>query len=130
MNDHQIDLLARWETAAAEAKKLKTLENKLRVEVLDEFLEHPKEGTNYVDLDQGYRLKFDIKLNRKIDEAALPAVLKELPEGTEDSIIARKPTLKVGDYKKMSEEHRRKVDEALIIKPASPAITIIPPKEG
>jgi len=91
----------------------------------------PKEGTNTTDLPNDWKIKGIYKLDRKIDEAALPAVLEELRKLgiNPDPLIKWKPDLVTGDYKALSPANKAIFDQALTTKPASPTVELIPPKE-
>src|SRR3989304_9846765 len=64
--------------AALECKPIIEAEQALRKEVVAMFFPDPKEGPTNLPLQQGWKLKAVVKLNRKIDEAALPAVGEQL----------------------------------------------------
>lgn len=124
---HQ-DLLERWRVAAVNLVGAKVEESDLRTEVFTTLFKDPVEGVNRVDIANGWRLKADYKYYRTVDEAALPAILERLPEGASDRIFKYKPELRVRDYKALPDEVRHIVEEALVIKPGSPALAIEPPK--
>ena len=99
------------------------------MEIFNSVFTEPKEGVNRVDIANGWKLKADYKYYRNIDEAALPAILKQLPEGSADRLVKYKPELKVRDYKALTEEQRKIFDEALVIKPGTPSLSIESPKQ-
>lgn len=91
----------------------------------------PKEGTNTEDLPNGWKIKGIYRLDRKLDEAALPAVFEQLRNQNvnPDPLVKWKPELVTGDYKALSPANKATFDQALTTKPASPTVELIPPKE-
>lgn len=89
-----------------------------------------REGTNNSDIGNGWILKGTIKIERKVDEAALPAVREQLQKMliNPDTLIKNTPELKTKEYRLLTEEQRLVMDTALVIKPGSPTLELIPPK--
>lgn len=132
--DERMELLRDWNTAvakAAECKPLVELEQALRKAVMAEFFPTPKEGVNNLDMGQGWTLKGTYKIDRKVDEAALPAVKEQLRElgVNADTLVKYKPEVATTIYKALSEQARLIFDTALTIKPGSPTVELVPPKE-
>lgn len=77
-------------------------------QVFAAFYPAPKEGTNTLDLAEGWKLKGVYKLDRKIDEAALPAVTEQLREMgvNADTLVKWSPDLKTATYKELTAEER------------------------
>lgn len=125
----KLQKLAEWTTATETLKKAKKREAKLRQEAFDLFFPDPEEGVNTAQLEAGYKLKGTHKINRNLDEAALPAVFEKLPEGTKDLLIKEKPNLILAAYKKLNKKNRNVFDMALTIKPGTPSMEIVAPKE-
>jgi len=126
-------LLEEWRLAKAEADAVKPIiakEQELRKQVFAAFYPTPKEGTNTLDLAEGWKLKGVYKLDRKIDEAALPAVTEQLREMgvNADTLVKWTPSLKTAIYKELTAEQRAVFDQALIIKPGLPTIELVAPK--
>jgi hypothetical protein len=119
--------------AATEAKKAIEKEQALRKEIMALFFPAPEEGTNKVDLGAGWTLKATHKIDRKIDEAALPAVFQQLREmGVNPDLLVRAvPALETKAYKSLAQinpDASRVFEQALTIKPGSPTLELIPPK--
>lgn len=119
--------------AAQEAKKLVEAEQALRKEVMALFFPEPVEGTNKFDLEAGWSLKATHKIERKVDEAALPAVLQQLREMgvNPDTLIRTKPDLDTKAYKSLVQinpDAAHVFEQALTIKPGSPTVELVPPK--
>ena len=133
MTEEQMKLLEEWRLAKAEADAVKPIiakEQELRKQVFAAFYPTPKEGTNTLDLAEGWKLKGVYKLDRKIDEAALPAVTEQLREMgvNADTLVKWTPSLKTAVYKELTAEQRAVFDQALIIKPGLPTIELVAPK--
>lgn len=132
--DERMALLRDWNTAVAQVATCKPLiaqEQELRKAVMAEFFPTPKEGVNNLDMGQGWTLKGTYKIDRKVDEAALPAVKEQLRELgiNADTLVKYKPELATTSYKALPEQARLIFDTALTIKPGSPTLELIPPKE-
>lgn len=137
MTPEQTELLTNWTRAVEQVAATKSLvenEMALRKQVMASFFPEPKEGTNNLELEAGWKLKAVYKLDRKVDEAALPAIMEKLRtfNVNPDLLIKRKVELDTTGYKTLlsiSPETVKIFDECLTIKPASPSIELVPPKE-
>jgi len=119
--------------AAQEAKKVVEAEQALRKEVMALFFPEPVEGANKFELEAGWSLKATHKIERKVDEAALPAVLQQLREMgiNPDPLIRTKPDLDTKAYKSLVQinpDAAHVFEQALTIKPGSPTVELVPPK--
>lgn len=126
-------MVGRWweiKQALKEAKKLAAEEKALRQALFTLFFPAPREGINTRELPAGWKLKGKYKLDRKVDEAALPAVLKEMREKgiSCDDLVRYKPELATKEYRNLTETERDLFNTALTIRPALPELEIIPPK--
>lgn len=134
MTEDQMRLLEEWRQARAMVESVKPLiarEQELRKKVFAAFCPSPREGTNTLELDGGWKLKLVYKLDRKIDEAALPSVAEQL-RGigiNVDTLVKWVPDLKTAVYRELTAEQRALFDQALIVKPATPVVELVPPKE-
>lgn len=88
------------------------------------------EGTRYIELANGWRLKAVIKVDRKVDEALLLAVEEQLQKLLihTSGLTRRKPELVVKAYKELTVVARKIFDQALDIKMGTPILELIPPK--
>lgn len=133
-NDLFLTKLKRWselkEKIAEVCTPLVTEEMELRKEIFSMAFPSPKEGTNNSELQGKWILKGTYKLDRKIDEAALPAVLEQLRKQNvvTELLVKYEPKLSATNYKALSIENQRIFDQAMTIKPASPTLELIPPK--
>jgi len=130
------DLLTQWTDAAAAlemAKKITTHEMTLRLQVMDAFFPSHVEGAAKHELPHGWVLKGTAKLNREIDETALPAILETMREAgfKTDALIEMKPVLQLKVYRELAAISLTAIaifDEALTIKPAAPTLELVAPK--
>lgn len=136
MTPELIALLADWTLAieqATAAKAVVAREMELRKKVMEALFPNPKEGTSTVDLEAGWKAKLVYKIDRKIDEAVLDAVKQQLRDRNinPDPLIRMKPELATTAYRdlhKIDPQSGLIFDQALIIKPASPVLELVPPK--
>ena len=122
-------LLSEWAEVAESLKNLKKKELEMRNKLVDHFFPKPVEGTNTFDLGNAWKLKDKHKINRSCDEASFDSVFEKLPEGFKDSLIKFKPSVNLKEYRRLSDAHRNIFDECLIIKPGTPELALVPPKE-
>jgi hypothetical protein len=129
-------LLIEWSQAQAKLAAIKPLvetEMRLRKQVMAEYFPTPVEGVNTFQLESGWEMKGTYKIDRKIDEAALPAINIELRgmNVNPDRLVRFKPELDTTAYKtlvQINPEAARVFEKAMISKPASPSIELKPPK--
>lgn len=123
--------LAKWWQLSKQLAELRAEEMALRKEIFEECFPSPREGVNDYPLEAGYVLKGTYKLDRKLDEAALDSLAKELrEEGVPvDSLVVYKPSLVTKEYRELTEEQRILFEQVITIKPASPSMAIVLPKK-
>lgn len=124
--------LNQWQAVVATIKTVVPLieqEKAMRQELFGDAFPAPKEGTNNLELMDGWKLKGTLKIDRKIDDAALPAVMEAIRGMgvNPDPCIERKPSLALKAYKALPPEIQKVFDTALTIKPALPTIEVVPP---
>ena len=122
--------LSEWMKVSEELKVLKEKEIKLRKEVFQQFFPTPMEGTTNVELEDGWVLKGVHKINRNVDEAALPAVQRELAKHkvSIDELVRFKPELVIANYRKLDPKWLKILDQAIVSTEGSPSLTLVPPK--
>lgn len=129
-------LLIEWSMAKQklpEAKVITDKEMSLRKQVMEAYFPAPVEGVNTCQLEAGWELKATYKIDRKIDEAALPAInikLREM-EVNPDPLVKLKPALDTSAYKTLVQtnpEAAKVFEQAMTSKPASPSLELKPPK--
>lgn len=128
MNKKQEADLAEWNSLSGELANLKAKELRLRKKVVASLFKDPKEGTNTLELAGDWKLKMKHTINRKLDEASLPAVWENLPEGSEDRLVKYKPSLVKKAYDVLSDEELEAFNEAIITSPGSPSLELVAPK--
>lgn len=131
------ELILKWQEKQAMIEKARKdimpvveEERRLRQEViLATWGDKPKEGTNTLELGAGYKLKAVIKIERKVDEAVLPAVKERMKELKlrPDMLFVDKPQLDLKVYRQLTAEQQKVVDEALVIKPSAPTLELVEP---
>lgn len=134
LTQEQIDVLTEWQNTVAQVVAFKpTVEKEmtLRKKAMELFFPAAKEGVNSLALPGDWTLKGTAKMDRKIDEAALPAVKEKMieMEFNPDLLIRNEPVLNTKIYKTLSDELRKVFDHAIIMKPSSPSLELVPPKE-
>jgi hypothetical protein len=135
-NDFKFAKLMEWQQAMESAEAAKVMvarEQALRKEVVEMFFPTPVEGTNNFELAAGYKLKLTYKLDRKLDDAALPAVMQKVRDLgiNTDELLSFKPSLDTKAYRVFTQLHpeaSKVFDEALTVKPGSPVLELVAPK--
>jgi hypothetical protein len=88
----------------------------------------PKEGVNHLLTADGFDLVLDYKVNRKLDVAALDAVMNELPEDSAfrqtGVLIEYKPALVMKGYRVLPDAERLIFCQALTETPGTPGLEI------
>ena len=124
--------MERWYTVQEQLSKLKNEEQLLRQKIFKGMFPNPKEGTNNLDLPDGYVLKGKRTINRTVDEAAFKASIEELAKNgiATDAIVKFKPELVTSTYRELTEEQRNLFDTVLIVKDGMPGLEIVKPKRA
>jgi hypothetical protein len=119
-----------WYEMDKQIKALKGQEMLLRLKIFKGKFVDPKEGTNSVDLPDGFVLKGKRTINRDVDAAALATLREQFRDAgiNVDELIRYKPELKVGEYRTLTAEQMLIFDQALVIKDGAPALEIMMPK--
>lgn len=118
-----------WYKMQEDLKILRDEENKLRIEIFKAAFPDPKEGTNKVDLKEGWVLNATMPISRKVDLAAFLAMKEQLDEAgiSSDKMVKFLPELELKQYRCLTEEEVQLVDQFLIIKEGSPQMKIVLP---
>lgn len=122
----KFDLVCKWYEAKQELAAMQAKERLLRDSVFAEYFPDPKEGTNNVTLGTGDVLTAVYPMNRKIDKAVFSGLQEALREANVDTdqVIETKLELKVGAYRKLSEEQLKVMDQCITMTPGSPQVSI------
>lgn len=131
LSQDQLNKITEWTQKSASLKEVKPAEMSLRKEVFGFAFPDPKKGVNKLPLYNGYILKATYKIEKYLDKAALPAILKameEKREGSTEGLIRYKPELDAKAYGALDDEMKKIFDECITEKPASPALEMVEPK--
>jgi hypothetical protein len=128
------DLIA-WKEMQEQLGKLKAAEMLLRQKIYAGLFVEPHEGTNTVPLNEGWVLKANRVINRKVDLPVLQAY--SAPGGplekmgvNPNNLIEWEPKLKVKEYRTLTEEQRLVFDTCLTISDGSPSMQIMLPAKA
>lgn len=131
-------LIAKREEIVNEIKALQEQEKELRNQILKDSFSYEgdeREGTENIELANGYKLKGVFKLTRKLDKNETPEVLTKIrATGVEgvfiaDRLVTWEPKLSKSEYDKLSPQYKQMIDSVLTTKPGLPALSIVPPKK-
>lgn len=123
-----------WSGNATALTKLKKIEMDQRKELSAELFPDPKVGTQHHELGGGYKVTFVHKMDTKLDAAAYALIqpeLEKLGDHAKDELsnaVTFKPSLVMKGYESLSEDVKELFDEAITVKPASPAMKLVVPK--
>lgn len=132
--------ILQWQEAVKTLAAAKEAEAALRKEVLSGAFnfdpEALREGTENVELGQGYKLKAVFKISRTLQggqEAVEKALQKIEKTGSEGEFIAErlvkwKPELSVTEYKSLPDKFRKIIDEVVVSKESTPTLELVAPK--
>lgn len=90
------------------------------------------EGTQRVELGPGYKLKANVKIDRKVLKDKIYGTLEYMKKSgmPTDELINWEPQLNLKAYRALTAEQQKVIEEALEIKPASPTLELEEPKKG
>jgi hypothetical protein len=122
--------LTKWYELSKQLETIKTAEMDLRKKIFKGIFTEPREGVNKHALTDGWILKADHKINRKVDEALLATMSPAMREKgiNPDALVKWKPELVTGEYRKLTEEEMKLFDQVLTITEGSPQMEIVLPK--
>ena|ERR1700761_6153677 len=128
------ELLVHWQELRNKLDYYKNEEMEVRKEIVKRLFPNKSEGTNTVELGNGYQLKYVFKQNYKIDNKNIDNVLDEIAKtGNEGSFIVErlvswKPSLKLTEYRELDSKYKIIFDKVLTITDAAPDLEICEPK--
>lgn len=120
-----------WVRLNNELKAIKDKEMLLRKKIFGCCFRQPVEGTNTYNLADGWAIKGKYVLNRKPDIALINVRAQELRSTygiNLETLIKWSPELAITEYRKLSDEQRKAVDDCITITVGSPSIEIVQPK--
>ena len=127
-----MQMLAEWKDFSRKLAYYKAQENEYRRILFAATFPNPVEGTQKHTLPDGRKVKGQYKINRKLDEAALPATLarmRELGVANTDALVNYKPSLAKREWNTLSDEMKLEFSPAIIATPGMPGLEIEMPKE-
>lgn len=124
-------LLMDWDKAKQLLEQIKERENLLRKEIFALAFPTPKEGSNTLDIGNGYKLVGEYKINRTLDIAAFDQARESMVDLGIDprELVKFTPELIIGPYKKLNPDQMKLVDFCITSKPGLPGLSIKPPSE-
>lgn len=131
--DPYLAMLAEWEQINLQLAQIKEKELHLRLMLFTGAFRNPKEGTNSHKLPDGRVIKGKYPINRRIDEAALPATLEALRAhgvANADALVRYRPELAKSEWNTLSDEAKLMFSPAVISSPGTPSLEVVIPKKG
>lgn len=131
--DPYMRMLGAWEEVDLLRSLVVEAEKDMRLKLFQGAFPNPKEGTNVHKLPDGRELVGKHTINRKIDEAALPAILAVMRErgvANTDKLVRYKPELAKREWGSLSDENKLVFSPAIIATPGSPQFEIRIPKRA
>ena len=143
-NANRDKLILQWQESQRVLAEAKNAEAELRKQVLSfNFSFNPdalREGTENLELGNGYKLKAVFKASRgfvtgptqaDLVEKALSKIEKFGEEGKfiAECLVKWKPELSKTEYDKLEPKFRKIIDEVVVTKPASPSLELVTPKD-
>ena len=126
-----MQILAKWEDDKIKLAYYKEQEAIGRTTLFETTFPNPVEGTQKFKLSDGRTVKGQYKINRKIDEAALPVTLahmRELGVANTDALVTYKPSLAKREWNTLSPDLKIEFSAAIIATPGMPGFEIEMPK--
>lgn len=134
-----LEELAKLHQLQKQLAEIKSTEALMRRRLFTHFFPTADEGTNTrLDvLPNGWQLKGERSIDRKVDEGTLnvfrqpgqdgkPSILDAAGVNV-DRLIRWKPELSVKEYRELTEDQVKIVDQILIIKDGMPGLKMVPP---
>lgn len=124
-------ILAQWQDDRTKLAFYKAREKENRLVLFAGAFPNPVEGVQRLKLADGRTVKGDYKINRKIDQASLPATLahmRELGVANTDALVTYKPALAKREWNTLSEDNKLAFSPAVIATPGTPGLDIELPK--
>lgn len=140
------ELLIKWNACKADIEKAKAAEMEMRKYIVSRAFPDKQEGTNTLELGEGYELKANIKFNYNLaDNDIVESTLNEIAAvGNEGQFIAERlvswtPSFLLTEYRKLQEDAEKDspqakqilnlVNKMLTIKDVAPTLSIKEPKK-
>lgn len=131
-------LIMEWNEAKSALDAAKEKESELRKRMVDECFPHnpDSEGTENLELGEGWKLKTVFKQNRRLGnkngetDKALTKIEKMGAEGEiiADRLVKWEPKLSLSEYKKLPAKMKKIIDDVITTAPGTPTVSLVPPK--
>jgi len=129
--NHTYSKLEEWRMASQELAFYKEQEMALRKQVLNLFFPIQEEGSNNVELSQGWSLKATVPYTRSLDQKKMVEVLKDLKKHKAPAALIKTTyTLSVAEYRELDAGIKSIIDTVLTTKPGTPSMELIAPKSA
>ena len=138
------EVLIEWQRLQTELANAKAAEMEMRKYVVKRAFPDATEGTNKLELGQGYELKAVVKFNYNLDpdldkvEAALDKIALMGNEGAfiADRLVKWSADFLLTEYRKLEDKDatqiqlaiKKEIDNVLLITDAAPSLSIVEPK--
>jgi hypothetical protein len=124
--------VGRWFNKQKELRKVKAEEMEQRKLLYAHFFPNPEEGTNTAPLDGEWVIKGGRKISREIDPGELQARGEALAAAGLPlvNLVEWKPSLKLKEYRNLTDEQRTLFDFVLLIKDGSPSLEVAIPAKA
>jgi len=103
-------------------------ELRLRKLLMAQLMPQPVEGTHYIELGNGYRLRMRQGFKRKLDRDQFPAVFSQPGmEGTAERLLNWKAELFIQAYRELTPEQKAVFDQCVTTDPEAPVLEVLAP---
>lgn len=122
------EILTRHQKLVKKLAELKKEEMEVRKMLIDgAFPGVTDEGTHTFEMADGRVLKATINYTRSVDATAIQPVLEQLREAGVDTtrLFNWKPSLVVGEYKKLGHNVQKIADACITTKPGAPTLKVV-----
>lgn len=117
-------LVREWEDAKRRLADAQAHEMRCRL-ALAVQITNPREGTNNLNISEHMTVKVKHVINRTVDAAAVPSVVKALPEPYRSQLFPYKPGLDTTLYRTLTPDLLLVVADAVTSKPGTPQIEVV-----
>lgn len=121
-------ILTKHQSIVKKLAALKKEEMEVRKMLIDgAFPNVTDEGTHTFEMADGRVLKATINYSRSVDPVAVQPVLEQLREAGVDTtrLFNWKPSLVVGEYKKLGHNIQKIADACITTKPGAPTLKVV-----
>ena len=125
MNENELkEACLNIERMQKDLSRLRKAESDLRKKVFDTCFSEPSEGTNTAEFSD-FVIKGVHKINRRLDESMVNDVADRIGHGVMSTVVTYKPSLVKAGYTKLTDKHRKIVDDCVIATPGTPDLKFV-----